>query len=235
MSGQGAARRRAARHDGGNWLRLDPRSTTYDGFDPARAARAADVAHDYVSLMGLASVAYGCGFLAGALSGWPGCISLGGVLLGGACQRWYRHRFGAVVARGPRSLGAAVCFALGLIFPLVGALVDVRVRPPVSVTLLAMALLLGGAWVVALRRVGLTVVHWAAIAAMVAAALAPAAGLGDVAPFSPYVLTVVGCALMVVGAVDHVRLVRAMPPAPTEPDTSAGDQAGHGAQAQVRL
>lgn len=97
------------------------------------------------------------------------------------------------------------------------AVVDAVAFLPFSLSLLVVAVLfcvvkkLGS-----LPRVRLTPVHWVVCAALAAAAFAPLAGIGSTAFLSAYVLTTIGVAMIVMGLVDHARLVRAMAPLPVE-------------------
>lgn len=93
-----------------------------------------------------------------------------------------------------------------------GYLVDRQVRGPVLLTLLAVALSLGVGQYLMLRRTGLTPVHAAVYALVALSAAGPLVGLGLGGSLLPYVLAVTGAALVVVGLVDHRRLVRAFAP-----------------------
>lgn len=189
---------------------------TQEDVDWSRVQRTADVAHDYDALTGLTAVALGCGFVAAELSGWVIFLALGGWLSVG-CAWWYRRRFGAVRPQRARIVRRAICGWLALVALIAAAVVDAVVSPPFSLSLLVAAVLFSVVKKLgSLPRVGLTPVHWVVCAALAAAAFAPLAGIGSTAFLSAYVLTAIGAAMIVMGLVDHARLVRAMAPLPAE-------------------
>lgn len=181
------------------------------GFDVGRARRASAVAHDYEALMGLPSIVFGACFLLGAATGgglgWWAVLAL---VAGGASRGWYRRRYGQVTPRDDQPRWVGVVTAAGFLLAFAA---DEWWSPPVSATLLAVAAALAASAVLELSRVGLSAVHWAVRAALVVASFAPVVGVGAGGVSSPFVLAVVGGAMVVLGVVDHVRLVRAMAPA----------------------
>lgn len=212
--------------------RVFRRGVTVDGFDPARAERAADLARDFGALTRLDSAALGLSYAVCGLSGNWGLMSLG-IVAGVGCRWWYRRRFGVVLERTEHSWRFA---GVGLAFAALGIasfVVDDRGLLPFSCLLLVAAAGMVALNVVGLARVGATPAHWAVCAGLVVAALVPAAEGGTSAPSSGYVGVVAGAVMIVIGLVDHVRLVRALPPAPVE-QAGAGATAEMGAQARMR-
>lgn len=168
------------------------------------------VARECDALMGLTSAVLGAGFLMAAVTGQPGVWIALGAAFSAMGTGWYHRRFGFARPRRGRLVRAN----LGAAIVLVAFALDRRLAPPVVLSLLAVAAGLGVGQFLMLRRVGLTPVHWAVYAALVVAAFAPMAGVANQGLFTPFVLVAVGAGLVVVvGLVDHRRLVRAMGPA----------------------
>lgn len=174
------------------------------------------LAQEYDGLMGLGYVALGVGFVFAAAISQPAVgIALGAVFCALSAP-WYARRYGWVRPRPERTRRLLVGAVVAVLIVLVGYLVDVWLSPPVSASLLAVAVVLGGGQFLTLRRVGLTTIHWVVYGLLVLAAFAPLVGVAPVDLFSSYALVVTGIALIVVGVVDHRRLVAMMGAAPEE-------------------
>jgi len=98
---------------------------------------------------------------------------------------------------------------------LVAYVLDRWLQLPVLLTMLGLTASLAVGQFLMLRRTGLTAAHWCAYAALALAALAPVVGGPRGAEALPYVLVCAGVALIVLGLVDHRRLVQILGPAET--------------------
>lgn len=183
--------------------------------DPERVRRAAAVAREYDALMGLSLVVLGLGCVVAGLTGQVAVYVAIGAALSGASASWYVKRYGRVRASGSRN---ALIFAGSmamLVILLLGYVLDRWLQLPVLLTLLGLAVSLAVGQFLMLRRTGLTPVHWLVYAALALAACAPVAGWPRGADSLPYVLVTAGLALIVLGVVDHRRLVKILGPAET--------------------
>lgn len=174
------------------------------------AHQAAAVAQEYDALMGLVSVFLGAGLLMGAATGRPGMWGVLGALVGLLSTDWYYRRFGYVRMRTGRMWRYVAGMIVGVVIVGAALRIDEWLMPPVSLTLLAVALVVGVGDFLMLRRVGLTPVHWAGFGVLVIASVAPLFGVGVGGFDSPFVLAVIGVVMVAVGLADHVRLVRIM-------------------------
>lgn len=184
--------------------------------DTTRIRQATAVAREYDALQGLTYVALGGGFLFAAATGQPAIWIALGAAFGALAAGWYHRRYGFVRPRPDRASRLLVGSVVAILLILAGYVLDQWLRPPVSFSLLAIVVVLGGGQWLMLRRVGLTPVHWIVYALLVVAAFGPIVGWGVGGLFTPYVLVVTGLALLVVGVVDHLRLVRLLGPLPEE-------------------
>jgi hypothetical protein len=183
--------------------------------DSSRVRRAAAVAREYDALMGLSLVVLGIGCVVAGLTGQFAVYVAIGAALSGASASWYVKRYGRVRAAGSRN---ALIFAGSMtmvVVLLVGYVLDRWLQLPVLLTLLGLAVSLAVGQFLMLRRTGLTAIHWAVYAALVVAAFAPVVGGPRGGDAQPYMLICAGAALIVLGLVDHRRLVQILGPAET--------------------
>ena len=184
-----------------------------DSLSSASVRRAAAVAADYEALQGLINVSTGLG-LAVVVLGQP---ALGAVVIGlGTAfgSLWYRRRFGRAPAR--RSTAAVLGCVLAGAFVLLAALaLDNLLDWPVLFFPLASAGFLAAAYRLGYARFGVTRWHWAVAGLVALCSLLPLLGVGRTSAGSTWVL-LFAAALVVIGAIDHVRLVRAMRPVPRD-------------------
>ncbi len=178
--------------------------------------RAVALAQEYDGLMGLSYIALGLGFLYAAVTDQPAIGIALGAAFSGLATSWYVRRFGGVKPRPGRSSRLFAGAMIAVVILIVAFVLDRWLTPPVSLSILAMVLVLGGGQFLTLRRVGLTPIHWVVYGLLAIAALGPLVGLGVGGLTSTYVLTVIGIALIVVGFVDHRRLVKMMGPTPQQ-------------------
>jgi hypothetical protein len=178
--------------------------------------RAAGLAREYDALQGLTFVVLGGAFLFGSLVDEPAVWIALGAAASASAPLWYQRRFGTVKPTPDRNAWVALGVATALLLFLGAYVADRHLRGPVLLTLLAVALSLGVGQHLMLRRTGLTPVHLAVYGLVALAAAGPLVGLGTGAQLLPYVLAVTGGALVVVGLVDHRRLVRALAPVEDE-------------------
>lgn len=187
--------------------------------DMKRTHQAVAVAQEYDALMGLVTVFLGAGLLMGAATGRPGFWVVFGGVVGLLSTNWYYRRFGYVRMRMGRLWRYVAGIIVGVVIVGAALRIDEWLAPPVSVTLLAVALVAGVGDYLMLRRVGLTPVHWAGFGMLVIASAAPLFGVGSDGFDSPFVLSVIGVVMVAIGLTDHLRLVRIMGSAP-ESDTN---------------
>jgi hypothetical protein len=178
--------------------------------------RAVALAREYDGLMGLSYVALGLGFLYAAVTDQPAIGIALGAAFSALAVTWYVRRFGGVKPRSGRATRLFAGAMIAVVVILIGYLLDRWLSPPVSLSVLAVALVLGGGQFLTLRRIGLTPIHWIVYGLLVIAAFGPLLGLGVGGLFSTYALTVTGVALVVVGIVDHRRLAEMMGPTPEQ-------------------
>ncbi len=174
--------------------------------------RAANVAREYDALQGLSFVAMGAAFLVGSVIDQPAVWIALGAAASGSAPLWYQRRFGTVKPPPGRTAWVALGSVIALLLFLGGYVLDRHLRGPVLLTLVALALSLGVGQYLMLRRTGLTVVHVVVYALVAVAAAGPVVGWGRGEVLLPYILAVTGAALVVVGLVDHRRLVRSFAP-----------------------
>lgn len=132
---------------------------------------------------------------------------LGG-LLSGMGIGWYHRRFGFARRTKGRALRENVGGVVAVIIVISAVTMDKSLDPPISLTLLAVAVVLAAGQFLALRRVGLTAVHWTVYAVLVVAAFVPLVGVGSDDFLPAFRRVTLGLALVVIGLVDHRRLIR---------------------------
>lgn len=193
-------------------LRLVCMTNQLENGATADLRRAAAVAADYEQLQGLITATVGAGLLVWAFgSNTWGAVTI--ALGTGVWSSYYQKRYGKAVTR--RSVLLAVLWALvGLVVCWAGWIVDQMAGLPVLVLPL-----LGAVCLLALYRgyyhhVGVTPVHWAALAFVALGTLARPAGLDLLGPDTG--LAFLGVGLVAVGLADHARLVRSMKPVPRD-------------------
>jgi hypothetical protein len=174
--------------------------------------RAAAVAADYEQLQGLITATTGAGLLVWAFgsSTWGAII----IALGaGVWSSYYQKRYGKAVTRHSVLLALVWTF-VGLVVCLAGWAVDqVAGLPFLVLPLLAAACMLA-AFRGYYRHVGVTPVHWAALAFVALGSLARPLGLDALGPDTG--LAFLGVGALAVGLADHARLVRFMKPVPRD-------------------
>ena len=188
-----------------------------DAYRGADLDRAVAVAAEYDALQGYAWVTLGAGLLLAALTGQEGVYLALGAVFTALVPSWYHQRYGLARPTGERNLRVALGTVLALVLLVTGFVLDRFWQPPVLITLLTLAVVLGVGQHLMLRRTGLTPVHRLVHGLVAVAAFAPLLGLGHGA-LLPYVLAVAGLALVVTGLVDHRRLVRLLGPADEDAD-----------------
>jgi hypothetical protein len=186
-----------------------------DSIDPARVRRTSAVAREYDALMGLSLVVLGLGSVVAGLTGQTAVYLAIGAALSGASASWYIKRYGRVRSAGLRNLWIFTGSMTMVVILLVAFVLDRWLELPVLLTLLGLAASVAVGQFLMLRRTGLTPVHWCVYAALALAALAPVVGGPRGAEALPYVLVCAGVALIVLGLVDHRRLVQILGPAET--------------------
>ncbi|GAA1435585.1 hypothetical protein GCM10009616_33040 [Microlunatus lacustris] len=188
-----------------------------DAYRGADLDRAVAVAAEYDALQGYAWVTLGAGLLLAALTGQEGVYLALGAVFTALVPSWYHQRYGLARPTGERNLRVALGTVLALVLLVTGFVLDRFWQPPVLITLLTLAVVLGVGQHLMLRRTGLTPVHRVVHGLVALAACGPLLGL-DHAALVPYVLAVAGAALVVTGLVDHRRLVRLLGPADEDAD-----------------
>ena len=188
-----------------------------DAYRGADLDRAVAVAAEYDALQGYAWVTLGAGLLLAALTGQEGVYLALGAVFTALVPSWYHQRYGLARPTGERNLRVALGTVLALVLLVTGFVLDRFWQPPVLITLLTLAVVLGVGQHLMLRRTGLTPVHRLVHGLVAVAAFAPLLGLGH-GTLLPYVLAVAGLALVVTGLVDHRRLVRLLGPADEDAD-----------------
>lgn len=189
-----------------------PEATGLDTISPHRARQATAVAREFDALMGLSSIAMGIGAIVAGVTGQTAIYLAMGSLLSGASASWYVKRYGRVRGTSARN---ALIFAGAMavvVILLLGFVLDRWLQGPVLFTLVGLAISLGVGQFLMLRRTGLTVVHWIVYAALVVASFAPMVGGPRGGAGLDYILVAAGLALIVLGIVDHRRLVRILGP-----------------------
>ena len=184
--------------------------------------RAVAAAAEYDALQGFAWMVIGGGLVLAAATPGQAAVYLAlGAAFAGLVPSWYHRRFGLARPTRERSVRLGIGSAVALVLLLAAYAVDRALQPPVLVTMLTLALVLGVGQHLMLRRTGLTGIHRAVYALVAVAAAGPLVGWGRGDALAPYGLAIAGLALLVTGLVDHVRLVRILGPA-TDPATADG-------------
>ncbi len=183
--------------------------------DASRVQRAAAVAREYDALMGLSLVVLGIGCVVAGLTGQFAIYVAIGAALSGASASWYVKRYGRVRAGGTRNGWIFAGSMTMVVILLVGYVLDRWLQLPVLLTLIGLAGSLAVGQFLMLRRTGLTPIHWCVYAALLLAAFAPLVGGPRGGDAQPYMLICAGLALIVLGLVDHRRLVKILGPAET--------------------
>lgn len=174
--------------------------------------RTAAVAADYHQLQGLITATTGAGLIVWSFGNltWAAITIAIGVAL---WTTYYERRYGKAAGRGSL-LGSIVAVFAALIVCMVGYVADGLLHWPVLVLPLIGAACLIVSFRLSYRHVGVTWAHWAAVGFLVLSSLAPAFGLA--APGAGTGIFVLGAAMVVIGLVDHARLVAAMKPVPRD-------------------
>ena len=174
--------------------------------------RTAAVAADYEVLQGLITAATGAGLLVWAFgsSTWATIVMALGVAVG---VGYYQKRFGKAVSRH----SAILTVAFALVAVVVGSAaygVDRTLGLPVLVLPLAAAVLMLVGFLWGYRHVGVEPAHWVALGLVAVSAFVPLVGLDGLRERTG--LLSLGAALVLIGLVDHARLVRSMKPVPRD-------------------
>ncbi|GAB3747992.1 hypothetical protein [Microlunatus parietis] len=183
-------------------------------FDQGHASvrRAADIAADYEGLQGLVNAGLGVALLYMAASGnvAAGVALMAGLMAAG--QGYYLKKYGRAI-NSPRRTWAIVAVSIPACLLTVGGLaLDASGGAPIALGALFAAVALVGVDLITYRHVGVTALHWALIVILGLAALVPTLGWPSTGLWQ-YSLTLIGTALLIQGASDHLRLTRAMAPA----------------------
>lgn len=174
--------------------------------------RAAAVASDYEALQGLITVGMGLGLLVMSASATP---AFGAVWIGVAVavgQGYYYKRYGRVRYRPGRTVRALVVAMVVVALGTAGIVADVFAQLPILLGPLLCAAGLLIFFKVSYQHVGVTWAHLAATAGLAACSLLPLTVWFAEADGWRLDLIVFGLVFIVVGLVDHLRLVRAMGP-----------------------
>lgn len=174
--------------------------------------RTAAVAADYETLQGLVTATTGAGLLVWAFgsSQWAAIVIALGVAVG---VGYYQKRFGKAVSR--HSAVLTITYALIAVLVCGTAYsIDRTIGLPVLIFPLLAAAFLGVGFRWGYRHVGVGPVHWVALAFVVLSALTPLVGLDVFGAATG--LASLGVAMIAVGIVDHLRLVRSMKPVPRD-------------------
>ncbi|MGH3502695.1 MAG: hypothetical protein ACRDQA_17650 [Nocardioidaceae bacterium] len=174
--------------------------------------RAPAVAREYEALQGLAAVGLGAGGVVAAFTEPPVAGVALGVVLGASAPAWYHRRYGLAKPKATRTWWSLFGAALATLGVFAAYALDIAVQRPVLATPLVLAAALAVGQYLSLRRTGLTWLHWAVYVLVAASAAGPLLGLGIGTNLLTYVLVVGGLAFIVLGVVDHIRLVRFMGP-----------------------
>lgn len=140
-----------------------------------------------------------------------------GAVIAVLVPRGYARRFGRVQGRYARIDKIIVGAVVGVVLIAVAWAVDSGPGAPLLIAPMVFAVVLGVGQKLLLRRTGLTPVHWIVYGLVFLSAFVPLA----MPSFYP-VLPVLGAGLVVIGLVDHFRLVRFMTPAATDPNPESG-------------
>lgn len=179
--------------------------------------RAVAVAAEYDALQGFAWMTTGAGLLLAALTGQTAVYIALGAAFAGLVPTWYHRRYGLARPTGQRSVRIGIGTVVALLLLGTAVVLDRLLHPPVLVTMLTLAVVLGTGQHLMLRRTGLTRVHLLVYALVALTAAGPLVGWGRGDDVLPYGLAVAGAALVVTGLVDHRRLVRILGPATVDP------------------
>lgn len=188
--------------------------------------RAVAVAAEYDALQGLAWVTLGVALLVGAVVPGQAAVYLAlGAALTALVPGWYHRRYGLARPTNRRNILVIVGTLVSFVLLGTAFILDRVLQPPVLVTMLTLAVVLGVGQHLMLRRTGLTPVHLAVYALVALTALAPLLGgdRGSTGLLS-YGLAVAGLALVVTGLVDHRRLVRILGPAGEDTTEEPADE-----------
>jgi len=178
----------------------------------AELRRTAAVAADYEVLQGLVTATTGAGLLVWAFgsSTWASIVIALGVAVG---VGYYQKRFGKAVSRHSAVLTITYALVSVLVCGTAYSIDRTLGLPVLLLPLFAAAFLaVGFRW--GYRHVGVGPAHWAALALVAVTTLAPLVGL-DALGARPGLFTL-GVALVVIGLVDHARLVGSMKPVPRD-------------------
>lgn len=160
---------------------------------------------DYDMLQGLVAAGCGAALVVCGLTDQPLALTFLALITTAAGTSWYRKRYGHKRTTTERNVVGAVISAIAIVVLMITSGFDYFQESPVLLTSLAGAALLALGYGSGLKHVGMTVWHWVVIAALAASSLLPLLGWhpGRFAAHIP-----LGVALIVIGLVDHARLVR---------------------------
>lgn len=180
-------------------------STTSNSTDDLQ--RRIAVSKDYDMLQGLITVGTGISVLLAATNHnflWMGIGSALSVVIG---VSWYEKRFGRARSTRSRSAATVLFSILAILVVVIASGVDQwRSGPLLWTPLVAGPLMLAGEWA-GLRHTGLTLWHWASCILLTLCAFIPLLGYQPSFWFS---MGTLAPALIVIGLVDHRRLVEAL-------------------------
>lgn len=162
---------------------------------------------DYDMLQGLVSIGVGLALIALALTENLIWLAVGCGISAAVGVSWYQKRYGTAHATDARNVWAAAFATLGFLSVSIASSIDhSRPGPLLWTPLIAGAMLLAGEWA-GLRHAGLTIWHWLSCLALMLCTFLPLAGWH---PPRFQVIALIGPALIVIGVVDHLRLVKTL-------------------------
>lgn len=191
---------------------MNSESFTDQDVNGTRLRQATAVTREYDAMMGLCLVVLGIGSVIAGLTGQMAIYLALGAALSATSVSWYVKRYGRVRATKSRNTLTFVGSMAMVVLLLLGFVLDRWLVLPVLLTLVVLAFSLAVAQLLMLRRTGLTVMHWVVYAALLLAAFAPMVGGPRGGAALDYILVAAGIALIVLGIVDHRRLVRILGP-----------------------
>ncbi|MEL4505134.1 hypothetical protein AAEX63_12745 [Luteococcus sp. H138] len=180
-------------------------STAPDATDDLQ--RRIAVSKDYDMLQGLISVGTGLSVLLAAATRNYLWMAIGGGLSAAIGVTWYEKRYGKARATRNRNAWTLLFTVLAIVLiVLANGLDHFHPGPLLWTPLVAGPLMLAGEWA-GLRHTGLTVWHWISCIALTACAFIPLLGYQ---PSHWFAMGTLAPALVVIGLVDHQRLVKVL-------------------------